>query len=198
MRCLLSFSFVLLVLLTASARAGEIGYIEDFALADDRNAALKQLIPGTDDYYYYHALHYQNNEQFDRVDKIVRQWVKRHNYTNRVREILNRQALLTYPRNPQRSLVYLQRHLGLRFNHQREILHRKPNLPTELNQDLISRKTLTQRALRYYSNLNGFEDSALGRLHAPIGLDIGGRSAGEIAVSILAEMIAVENGKVQR
>lgn len=41
----------------------------------------------------------------------------------------------------------------------------------------------------------GFADDALARLHAPIGLDIGGRSPGEIAVSILAEIIAAGNGK---
>ena len=33
----------------------EIGFIEDFALAADRKEALRQLIPGTEDYYYYHA-----------------------------------------------------------------------------------------------------------------------------------------------
>ncbi len=41
----------------------------------------------------------------------------------------------------------------------------------------------------------GFDEQTLERLHAPVGLDIGGRSAGEIAVSILAEIIAVGNGK---
>ena len=32
-----------------SLPAGEIGFIEDFALAKDREAALKKLIPGTED-----------------------------------------------------------------------------------------------------------------------------------------------------
>ncbi|MBN1995725.1 MAG: XdhC family protein [Anaerolineae bacterium] len=35
----------------------------------------------------------------------------------------------------------------------------------------------------------------LARLHAPIGLDIGGRSPAEIALSILAEIVAVRNNK---
>jgi xanthine dehydrogenase accessory factor len=44
----------------------------------------------------------------------------------------------------------------------------------------------------------GFGEDILQSLHAPVGLDIGGRSAGEIAVSILAEIIAVGNEKKLR
>ena len=97
-----SVRIVMAAMLVASLaprlRAAEIGYVEDFALAPDRSVPLGQLIPGTEDHYYYHCLHYQNTEQFDKVDALLADWIKRHNYTPRVHEIQNRQALLTYTR----------------------------------------------------------------------------------------------------
>ena len=41
----------------------------------------------------------------------------------------------------------------------------------------------------------GFSDQDLERLHAPIGLDLGGRQAAEIALAIVAEMVAVHHGR---
>ncbi len=40
----------------------------------------------------------------------------------------------------------------------------------------------------------GIPEETLARVHAPIGLDLGGCTPGEIAVSVLAEIIAVRNG----
>ena len=57
-------------------RAGDIGFIEDFSLAADRAVPLKQLIPGTEDYYYFHALHYQNTGRFDEVEKVLERAVQ--------------------------------------------------------------------------------------------------------------------------
>jgi len=42
----------------------------------------------------------------------------------------------------------------------------------------------------------GFSEEDLARLHAPIGLDIGSETVEEIAVSIVAELIAVRRGRV--
>lgn len=151
----------LLVCLAAVVRAGEIGFVEDFALAPDRTLPLKQLIPGTEDYYHYHCVHFQNTEQFAKVEELLPLWIQRHGRTPRVQEILNRQALLTYEKNPQKSLEYLRTQLGLQFNHQREVLGQKPNLPLALDQKLIGRDRLSQRAFSQHKNLDGFEDSAL-------------------------------------
>ncbi|NQT38157.1 MAG: hypothetical protein HQ581_11745, partial [Planctomycetes bacterium] len=153
---------ILLTLATAAASpAGEIGYVEDFSLAEDRGVPLEQLIPGTEDHFYYHALHLQNNGQYDKVDELLKPWIKTHQYTARVREILNRQALLKYEKNSQASLEYIREQLGIQFNHQKEILGQKPDLPTALDQKRIARETLTGLALARHRNLDGFEDAAL-------------------------------------
>ncbi len=70
-------ALIALALVSCSANAGEVGFVEDFALAKDRAEALKKLIPGTEDYYYYHALHFLNTEQYEKVDALVKPWLER-------------------------------------------------------------------------------------------------------------------------
>jgi xanthine dehydrogenase accessory factor len=41
---------------------------------------------------------------------------------------------------------------------------------------------------------NGYSEETLRRVHAPIGLDLGGEKPAEIAVSIMAEVLAARNG----
>jgi xanthine dehydrogenase accessory factor len=42
---------------------------------------------------------------------------------------------------------------------------------------------------------DGFSDDEIGRIHAPVGLDIGAKSPQEIALSIMSEIVAVRQGK---
>ncbi len=147
---------------SAAQNPNEIGFVEEFALAEDRAKALEQLTPGTRDYYYYHALHLQNSGQLDEVDRLLETWIKRYKRTGRVVEIESRQALLRYPEDPEGALAYLRRQLNLRFDHQREVEDKKRQLPTTLDQGLISRETLTRRALAgHRGTLDGFETRAL-------------------------------------
>ena len=141
--------------------ANEIGFIEQFSLAANRQVALDQLIPGTEDYYYYHCLHLQNLEKYDEVDGMLVAWIKAHKSSPRIREIQHRQALLMYAGDPGQSLDYLKRHLKLQFAHQRAKLEPESNLPVQLDPKLISRETLVQREFSKPPTLNGFQDSAL-------------------------------------
>jgi xanthine dehydrogenase accessory factor len=52
------------------------------------------------------------------------------------------------------------------------------------------------RTIVEHLRADGFDDGALSRVYAPIGLDLGGHTPEEIAVAILAEIVAVRRGKV--
>jgi xanthine dehydrogenase accessory factor len=58
---------------------------------------------------------------------------------------------------------------------------------------LGSRKTHAGRVERLKQA--GLAAADIARIHAPIGLDIGAQGASEIAVSILAEIVAIQRGK---
>ncbi|MCE9567021.1 MAG: hypothetical protein K8U57_33885 [Planctomycetes bacterium] len=146
-------------------RAGDINFVEDFALAKDRAAALKQLIPGTEDYYYFHCLHYLNTSQFEKIDVLTGPWHERHGQSARLTEIQTRRMLLTYEKNPEMTLAYLRERLGLQFDHQKETVDAAVNLPVTLDQKLIARDTLRTQSL-VQSNLDNFEDIALNWLAA--------------------------------
>lgn len=58
---------------------------------------------------------------------------------------------------------------------------------------LGSRKTHAKRVTALIES--GFSEEEIGRIHAPIGLDLGGRMAEEIALAIMAEILAAGYGR---
>jgi hypothetical protein len=125
----------------------KVGFIETFALAPDREAVLTQLVPGTEDYYFFHALHFQNTGQKEKLDAVLKQWATRFPESERRKVIENRAALLAYDADPQATLKFLRERLQLQFHHEREALDQPPNLPSTLDQALISLEVFQQRAL---------------------------------------------------
>lgn len=59
-----------------------------------------------------------------------------------------------------------------------------------------SRKTSQERLVRLAGM--GFTQDQLDRIHGPIGLNLGGKTPEEIAISIMAEIVAVRNGRDPR
>ncbi len=152
------------LLLALCCRGQEIGYIETFSLAGDRESALKELVPGTDDYYYYHALQAQNTGARPRFQEVVDRWVRERNgtVTEGARELLNRQALLDYDKEPKRTLDYLRRELGLYFGHARKTGEGFSSVPSVWDNARISVAALMQRALAEEPrSLERLEDAGL-------------------------------------
>ena len=145
MRQLVLCSVLFAIVLSNSCKADD-SFLERFALAEDRDAVLKELIPGTQEYYYFHCLHHQNLQQYDRVESLLKKWIARYKRGGLINEIRYRQAVLTYDRNPQKSLEFIRAQCGLLFNHQRDTPNAEPDLPESLNQNLISRERLLKQA----------------------------------------------------
>jgi len=166
LRCVLPTVLATCLVTISTSQGDDIQYIENFALSKDRVESLKQLIPGTEDYYYFHCLHFLNTEQFDKIAPMTKLWHDRHGQTARLNEIQTRQSLLTFEKNPKATIDFLRSRLGLHFDHQRETVDAAPNLPTKLDQNLISRARLKADSLSRWDNLNNFEDIGLDWLAA--------------------------------
>ena len=158
---------VLAMMLTAAfAPAGDVGFVEDFALAADRAEALKRLVPGTEDAYYYQALHLLATERPDQVRPLFQPWQTRFGRTPRLMEVETRLALLSYEKDPEATLRFLRDKLGLRYDHRRQVPGAAPDLPTALDPAALDVAALTARTVQQRNSLDQFEDAALHRLAA--------------------------------
>jgi len=117
----------------AAWAANEIGFVEKFVLAPDREAVLAQLVPGTEEYYFFHALHYQTTGQRAKWAPLMEAWANRFPASEQRRVLENREALLAYDSDPQRTLTYLREKLGVPLTHSAVLPDRKPDLPTQLD-----------------------------------------------------------------
>ncbi|MFN7563608.1 MAG: hypothetical protein ACK5TH_17640, partial [Prosthecobacter sp.] len=159
-------TLVLALLLPLAALAeNEIGFIERFALAADREKALGELVPGSEEYYFFHALHYQNVRDTAKLNNLLNEWRQRTPDENEARRvILNREAILGYEKDPQGTLKYLIERLGIRHDHQRQVPDAKPDLPTSLDSAKISREVFLRDALNNDRGLQSLSQDALAAL----------------------------------
>ena len=146
------------------ASGQEIDFSETFALAEDRQAVLQQLVPGTEEAYFYTALMLQQGGQLDRVPPLLEQWQLRHGTTARWTRIAHRQALLNYPQDHAAALEYLRRTFDLRFDHQRIPESDRPDLPIQLDPAQIAWQAFRDRAFAGNSVTDSVAESGLYRL----------------------------------
>jgi len=160
LRTLLALAASAAAFVCAAMAQQEIGYIEEFALSPNRAEILKQLIPGTEEYYYFHALHYQNTRQAKPLADTLAQWQKRFPKSGQRKQILHREALLNYGNDPKGSLEYIRREMNLNFNHQQEGKARAQDFSSKLNQAEVAWAKFLEDALRGTRTLNKLTDEA--------------------------------------
>ena len=121
-------------------------------------------MPGSEDFYYYHALHYQNTRDAAKFEDVMKQWKKRYPRSERRRVIENREALIGYENNPQKTLAWLRERLNLQFNHVQEARDKKPNLPSSLDPKRVAREVFEKDALVHDGYLGSVSQEALEEL----------------------------------
>ncbi|NNE01424.1 MAG: carboxypeptidase regulatory-like domain-containing protein [Pirellulaceae bacterium] len=130
--------------------AEPIGLMEKYALSEDRETMLSELIPGSEDYYFYHCLHFQTVGQVERSEAIIKDWLAEHNgrETPVIQGMLDRQRLLTYNQSPQRTIDYLVKRLGVQLNHAQPVVKGERRFPSTLNVDQLDVDRLVKEALQ--------------------------------------------------
>ena len=69
-KCLAVVVMMMCAPLVRGATEG-VTFAERYALAEDRVAVLAELIPGTDDFFFYHALHAQNTANTQEIGLLI-------------------------------------------------------------------------------------------------------------------------------
>jgi hypothetical protein len=145
----------LALLLTAVLAGQEIGFSERYVLAEDRRVPLQELVPGSEDYYYWNVLDLQNQGKLPEAEALLAQFGEKYPQAGRRQVLFNRQRLLAYARDSAGTRDYIKRTLNLQFDHQREVLPEEQQLPSRLPPELVTREALVQNALQD-PGLNGF------------------------------------------
>lgn len=138
-----------------------IGFIEKFATAPDRRPLLEELIPGTEDYFYFTTLHYQTSGEIAQARSVLEAWQTKFGATQQVNNMLARQQLLEYATHPQQTLEYLKRELGLQLSHSPPSHDRAASLPVQLDNAQIELDKLLEQSLAQDPSLSQIEPSAL-------------------------------------
>ncbi|TWU57970.1 hypothetical protein [Rubripirellula reticaptiva] len=145
----LLFTFLGGTWLDTVVQAESIGWIERFALADDRQAAIDTLVPGTDDYFFYHCLHYQTTGQLEKAEAVLAEWAAKTPgpAIAAINAMVDRQRLLTYEQSPQRTIDHLVKRLGVKFDSAPPITRNQRRYASELNPSVLAAKGLIQQAI---------------------------------------------------
>lgn len=138
-----------------AADVNELEFLEAFAWGD-REAALKELVPDTEDYFYFHCLHYQLSNDRVAFRRMLGEWLKhnRNRWNSRMREMRRRQALIEFDRNPEGAWQRIRSDAGLGFHHRRRHERSGPEYPSAVRPEVYGHEAFMREARRRGGLLN--------------------------------------------
>ncbi len=145
----------------APASAQQINFLEKYALAADRDVPLNDLIPGSQEYFYFHTLRNQTTGRLAEAEAALEQWALLPNRTPAYDQMLNRQRLLTYSSNPQKTIEHLRQQLGFNLDHAPPQADRAKDLSTRLDPSVHVRQRLLDQAIKNDPTLSSITDAGL-------------------------------------
>ncbi|MEQ1826759.1 MAG: hypothetical protein ABL921_12470 [Pirellula sp.] len=164
LRRAIGLSFLAIPLLATSAcmvTAQEIGFSERYALSENRQATLQELIPETEPYFYYHCLHCQTSGKIGEARGYLDAWIAKFGPTEQNRRMQTRQFILEFKANPQATINHLRSEFGINVDHPAPRKNEAAELETKLDPNLIRWETILRSNA---SDLNRVENIALGHV----------------------------------
>ncbi|MBA3455955.1 MAG: hypothetical protein H0T42_22850 [Deltaproteobacteria bacterium] len=135
---------------------------EALALFEDREAALDQLLPGSEDHDYYRCLRAQHASKLDEAETIIKAWPERHGQSERYRRLQLRQLLLHVTSDtPRRATDKVRDWFGVSHWHEAEVETLDPTRPTRVAPDAFDGERLLQQASDHDTNLSQVTDEGL-------------------------------------
>jgi hypothetical protein len=141
--------------------AQDLKFRERFAWSNDRESLLRELIPDTEGYFYYHCLHYQTTGKTAEARSMLAAWQSKLGVSASNQSMLVRQELLEYSRDPSKTVQFLQQTYGINLQHAAPQKDEATVLPTKLDPAIVDRVALLKASLADAGRLGTIEDSAL-------------------------------------
>ncbi|MEK0424908.1 MAG: hypothetical protein RJB11_999, partial [Planctomycetota bacterium] len=138
-----------------------LGFLERFALSDQREQTLAELIPNTPDYYFFHVLHAQNQASVAQARALLDQWIAKHGANDLTQRMQTRQAILEYASNPNATAEFLQREFQIATSHPAPKKNEAAELDTKLDPNFLDWKKILQDTVKN-QGIDTLEDNVLG------------------------------------
>lgn len=151
----------------APSAAEPLGFLERFALSEQRSETLGELIPNTPEYFFFQVLHAQNEGRIAQARSLLAEWIAKHKSSELTKRMETRQALLEYASNPNASIEYLQRTFGINTSHPAPKKNEAADLATKLDANLLDWKSIVRDTVKQ-SGIEGIEDSILADVLADV------------------------------